>query len=312
MTALLLVVIGAILLVAGAELFAEHVAPVANWLGVTVVGIGILLAGAEPEEAATAVIASLRDAPGLAVGDTIGANFVILTLTLGLAALVAPLPISAKVLKFALAAAVTALGPILALLDGVVTRWEGALLIAVFVVVVVWIWRTDRRPPMLGELAELDEEELAETGGLRDLALALAGIALMVAGGLLAVRGAEGLLDLFGLRESTIGLTVLAFATSAEMLALVWSAGRRGLTEVVVAGAVGCALYNSTVSLGLAAVVRPLAVGSDPRLMATAVAVAVLPLVLFVGRRSGQLGRGPGLALVVAYVAGMLALVASG
>ncbi len=36
----------------------------------------------------------------------------------------------------------------------------------------------------------------------------------MVAGGFLAVRGAEGLLDVFGLGESTIGLTVLAFATS--------------------------------------------------------------------------------------------------
>ncbi len=122
--ALLLVVVGGVLLVVGAELFAEHVAPVANWLGITVVGVGILLAGAEPEEAATAVIAAVRDAPGLAVGDAVGANFVILTLTLGLAALVAPLPISGKVLRFGIAAAATAVAPVLVLLDGVVARWR--------------------------------------------------------------------------------------------------------------------------------------------------------------------------------------------
>lgn len=312
MIAFVLVVVGGALLVAGAELFAEHVARVANWLGITVVGVGILLAGAEPEEAATAVIAAIRDAPGLAVGDTIGANFVILTLTLGLAALVAPIPVSGKVLRFALAAAVTAIGPVLVLLDGVVTRWEGAVLVAVFIAVVVWIWRVDRRPPMLGELAEMDEDELTGRGGVGDLALALSGIGLMVAGGFVAVRGAEGLLDVLGLRESTVGLTVLAFATSAEMLALVWSAGRRGLTEVVVAGAVGCVLYNSTVSLGLAALARPLNVGSDPRLMTMAIVVAALPLALVLGRRKGVLGRGIGALLAATYAVGAITLFAVG
>ena len=58
-----------------------------------------------------------------------------------------------------------------------------------------------------------------------------------------------------------IGLTVLALATSAEMVALVWAARRRGLTEVVVAGTVGAVAYNATVTLGLAALVSPLGLG---------------------------------------------------
>jgi cation:H+ antiporter len=309
---LLYLAAGAVLLVAGAELFAEHVAPVANRLGITILGVGILLAGAEPEEAATAVIASLRDAPGLAIGDAVGANFAILTLTIGLAAVVAPLPISAKVLRFGTVTVVTGVAPLLALADGTVSRIDGALLLAVYVVVVVWIWRADRTPPLLGELAELDEEELEAQGTLWDLAKAVSGIGLMVAGGYLAVRGAEGLLEIWDMAESAVGLTVLALATSAEMLALVWSAGRRGISEVVVAGAVGCAIYNSTVSIGLAAVVRPLEVGGDVRLLAIAAAVAVLPLALHAGRREGHLDRRMGLLLVAIYLAGASTLLVTG
>ena len=54
---------------------------------------------------------------------------------------------------------------------------------------------------------------------------------------------------------------MLALATSAEMVALVWAARRRGLTELVVAGTVGAVAYNATVSLGLAALVSPLGLG---------------------------------------------------
>ena len=81
--------------VGGAELFVENAAGAARRLGVTVVAVGVLLAGAEPEELLTAVLAALRDRPGLAVGDAIGANVTMLTACLGLAALVRPLPAGA-------------------------------------------------------------------------------------------------------------------------------------------------------------------------------------------------------------------------
>ncbi len=54
---------------------------------------------------------------------------------------------------------------------------------------------------------------------------------------------------------------MLALATSAEMVALVWAGRRRGLTGLVVAGAIGAVGYNATVTLGLAALVSPLALG---------------------------------------------------
>ncbi|CAA9322248.1 MAG: hypothetical protein AVDCRST_MAG29-510 [uncultured Nocardioidaceae bacterium] len=86
---------GGALLSAGAELFAEHVVGAARRVGLTTFGLALLLAGAGPEEALVAGLASGRDRPDLAAGDVLGANVVIATLTatsslLGAAVLVAP------------------------------------------------------------------------------------------------------------------------------------------------------------------------------------------------------------------------------
>jgi cation:H+ antiporter len=88
-----LLAVSAVLLVAGAELFAEHAAAAARVLGITVFGAAVLQAGAEPEELITAVIASGRHRPGLAAGHAIGANLIMLTLVLGLAALASPVAV---------------------------------------------------------------------------------------------------------------------------------------------------------------------------------------------------------------------------
>jgi cation:H+ antiporter len=131
----------------------------------------------------------------------------------------------------------------------------------------------------------------------------LLGVVGMVLGGALAVRGASGLVDVLDLGESVIGLTILALATSAEMIALVWSARRRGLSDLVVAGVVGALAYNSTVTLGLAALVSPLLLGTQNVILRVAALTAVLPLALLTARRTGVLPRVVALLLVVAYVA---------
>jgi len=131
-----------------------------------------------------------------------------------------------------------------------------------------------------------------------------------VLGGALAVRGAEGLVDVWRVGESAIGLTVLSLATSAEMVALVWAGRRRGLTGLVVAGAVGAVAYNATVTLGLAALVSPLALGRHNVIATVAVLTSVLPLVLLLGARSGFLPRWVGALLVGGYAVTVALLLA--
>src|SRR5437773_8185882 len=122
-----LLAVSAVLLIAGAELFAENAAAAARGLGITVFGAAFLLAGAEPEEMITAVIASGRHRPGLAAGDAIGANLTMLTLALGLAALARPLPFSGRVRGYALWSALAGGVAALAVARGIVGRWQGGL-----------------------------------------------------------------------------------------------------------------------------------------------------------------------------------------
>jgi cation:H+ antiporter len=303
----LLLVGAAVLLVGGAELFVENAAGAARRLGVTVLAVGILLAGAEPEELLTAVIASLRDRPGLAVGDALGANVTMLTACLGLAALIRPLGVGHRVRQYALMSAVAAGLAVLALLDGRVGRVEGGLLVTAYVGLVALVWWREREPPALGELAELDDAEGADEPRrpAAALLLALAGVALMVVGGDLAVRGAERVVASLGRTDSAVGLTVLALATTAELFALVLSAARHDVPEIAVAGVVGSAAYNATATLGAAALARPL-VADD--VLVPALLGLVLPLVLLLVTRGGQLGRLAGAGLTVTYLVYVVAL----
>lgn len=305
MTGWLLLVGAAVLLLGGAELFVENAAGAARRLGVTVVAVGVLLAGAEPEELLTAVVAAVRDRPGLAAGDAIGANVTMLTACLGLAALVRPLQLAHRVRTYAVLSAVAGGLAVLALLSGDVGRVEGGLLLVAYAALVALVWWREKEPPSLGELAEVDEDG---TDGDEDeqrrpavaLGLAVVGIALMLAGGDLAVRGAIRVVDSLGRTDSAVGLTILALATTAELFALVLTAVRHDVPEIAVAGVVGSATYNATATLGAAALARPLDVEGGG-LLASAVLAALLPLVVVALAIRGRLGRPAGAVLLAGY-----------
>jgi cation:H+ antiporter len=325
-------------LLAGAELFAENAGAAGRRLGVTGLAVGILLAGAEPEELITAVTASLRGRPGIGAGDAIGANVTMLTLTVGLAASIRPLPLRGRVRTYAVGATVAGAAAALVLADGQTGRAEGAALVALYVGLVAVVWVREREAPVIGELVEVVESgdgdddgavaahcaggdsapdiddggDLGGVGGGDEgdggvgvrsavgLALALVGVAVMAAGGSVAVAGAERIVEAMSASDTAVGLTLVALATTAELFALVWSAARRDVSELAVAAIVGSAAYNATATLGAAVLVRP-ASGLDLR--AAAVLAAALPvLVVAAGGGRQALGRVAGLVLVAVYV----------
>src|SRR6266567_4363988 len=301
-----LLAVSAVMLIAGAELFTENAGAAARGLGITVFAAAFLLAGAEPEEMITAVIASGRHRPGLAAGDSIGANLTMLTLVVGLAAVARPLPFGGRVRGYAIWSALAGGLAALAVAGGIVGRWEGGVLLAAYLAGVALLWLRERKPPVIGEIAEASDGRESRPAVL-GLALALGGVALMAAGGWLAVGGAERAVRALGLTDSAVGLTLLALATTAELFALAWAAMRRGISEIAVAGVVGSVAYNATASLGAAALVRPLAVGG---ILVPAIAAAALPLALLGVTARGRLSRPAGAALVIGYATWVTAVLA--
>src|SRR5229473_2182573 len=109
--ALGLLVVGTLLLLLGADWFLDGAGDLARALGMSALVLGVILAGLEPEEMLTAAIASARGAPSLAVGNVIGTNVTIVTLALGLSALITPIVIDIRVRRQALAATLVSILP---------------------------------------------------------------------------------------------------------------------------------------------------------------------------------------------------------
>jgi len=300
---LLLAFAGVACIVWGAETFAEHLSVASVRLGISSFALALLLAGAEPEELATSVTASLRDAPAIAFGDVIGANVAICLVAVGVGAVIAPLPFSARVRRYAFAG--LPLGALAAAFawDGTVSRTEGALLVAAYLVFIAVIWRIERRPPALGETAELEEAEEAEQAQGRvgrELVLVLAGVAAMAVG---AIALVEGIRRISGVEatQTKLGLTVVGFATAFELVVLAWSSARRGISEAVVAAVIGSFAYNATMTLGAGALARPLTLIDAASLhLPWLLMLASLAAVLIAGA-SGRITRSAGVALLVAY-----------
>jgi len=266
--------VAALLLGLGADLFVDNARGLAMGLGTTGLAVGLLLAGAEPEELVTAIIASARGHPEIAAGDAIGANITMLTLVLGALLLLQPLEATMRVRIYASAALASALLAALTLTGGTVTRLEGAILVLAYVGFVSTVIVREHRQA----LATSNGARLQATTPTRWRAalLALAGLVVVTLGGWSAVSGAVRVVASLSLSESGVGLTLVAFATSAELLALLWAARRHEVTELAVAALVGSVVGNATATLGSAAVVRPLESGGTVTAAWVAVGLSML------------------------------------
>src|SRR5947209_854093 len=210
--ALILLLIGTVLLVFGADWFLDGAGDLARALGVSALVLGVLLVGLEPEEMLTAAIASARSAPALAVGNVIGTNVTIVTVALGLSALIFPMVIDRSVRRQALIATLVSIIPVVLLFLGVVTQLEGVLLLVVFVGYTFFLFRTDREA--VRRMAEAEADDDADDEKARHMRprlywkpvlLTFGGLVAMAVGGPAMVEGALRLTQVIGLSQGVVG-----------------------------------------------------------------------------------------------------------
>ncbi len=315
--ALGLLAVGTVLLLLGADWFLDGASDLARVLGVSPLVLGVVLAGLEPEEMLTAAIASARGAPTLAVGNVVGTNVTIVTVALGLSALIFPMVIDRGVRRQALIATLVSIVPIALLFLGIVTQLEGVLLLVVFVGYTIFLFRTDREAVRRMVELEADDDEndddqkpqtarprLEWKSGL----LTIGGLAAMAAGGPAIVEGALRFAQVVGLSQGAVGATIVSLGTGAEMIALGVSAARKKQSDILVGGILGSFAYNLLVTLGLAATIHSIPV--DPRVTFIALPVmVVVHLVLLALIWSGKISRVIGGFLIVTYAVYLIAVV---
>jgi cation:H+ antiporter len=237
----------------------------------------------------------------LALGNAVGSSLANLGLTLGVAALAAPLLQRARLhLPLLVLLAVACLALMAFGLDGAIQRWEGLVLLAGFVAVVALLLRQGRAEP------EPVRQELTAFAQTRtDLALNLLRLAIAVAvlhfGARWVVAGGLGLGQAWGLSPLLVGLLPVAIGSALPEVAAAVIAARRGQGDVVAGHVLGSSLFNLLVIVGGMAAFQPLALpASFVRLELPA--LVVLALVLYPMLRSGrQVSRGEGAVLVAAF-----------
>jgi cation:H+ antiporter len=142
--------------------------------------------------------------------------------------------------------------------------------------------------------------------------LVAAGVALLVIGGDVLLRGAIDLARLAGMTERVIGLTIIAAGTGAPEAATSLMAARRGQGEIALGNVIGSNIFNILGILGITALVSPLAV-SDAMIHSDFVWMLGLSFILFPFMQSGsRIARMEGGVLLAAYGTYLTLLVLNG
>lgn len=313
--------IGLALVTLGAELFSSHVRGAARALGVSAFSLALLVAGAEPEELVTSVVGSLRQLPAVAYGDAIGANMVATLVAAGLALLVAPIAVGrAEHREWALVivAGLVAVG--LGWANGF-GRLAGLLLVGVYALAVTTLLEGGRslesalaNEPVGGSAHRTERGPAGAPRAAtrrRRLELGTFGLGLLaLSGGAWLLTSGLHRLDLPGAERLLVGLTVFGGATSIELCALAITTARRGESRVFAGALLGSLLSNTTMTLGAAALARPLRLSATPGVhrafLAMLVSEAALAGLTWRARRAR---RAIGALLVVAYAGWLVTLV---
>lgn len=314
------IVAGLLLLVLGGEFLVRGASALARRVGISslVVGLTVVSAATSAPELAVTVGAVLSDEPGLAVGNVVGSNIVNVLLILGLSALVIPLVVKQRLVRFDLPLMVAlSVGLLLVSLDGLVSAVDGLVLFSAVVVhgvLTVVLGRREAKSPVrpvgsagsspAADVAGEDEEPPATSAG-RSVLLVVLGVALLVGGATLLVEGAVNIATTLGVSSLVVGLTVVAVGTALPELATAIIAVRRGERDLAVGNVVGSNIFNIGVVLGLPALislegipVASAAVAFDMPVMLAA-ALALLP-VAFTGF---AVARWEGALFVALYLA---------
>lgn len=286
----------------GASLLVESAIRIARHLGLSelVIGLTVVAVGTSAPEFIVSADAAFEGQSGIAIGNVVGSNVFNLGLILGGAALLRAIPTStALVNRDGVVVIAATLSVLVTVLDGVLTRVEGVLLMGALVAYTGYLlWRGV--PPggaVEGELGDGGDEFRQS-----DVPRLLVGLGLIVASGHFLVASASDLARLVGVSEWVIGVTVVAVGTSTPELATSLVAAGRGNHGVSAGNLLGSNVFNLLGVLGLAAVIHPIRFASDVTLDVLLLAAQAV-FVVFLLRSDRQLTRTEGALLVCLNVA---------
>lgn len=311
----ILLIIGFVLLIKGADFFVDGSSSVAKILKVPtiIIGLTVVAFGTSMPELSVSVTAALRGSNDLAVSNVLGSNIFNLLVVLGCCALVKPVAAKWSLLKkeFPFSILITIIlllvdsdFSIMKILDGnqgfVLGRWAGLLFLILFVLYIYATVKSALRSR--AEAKDMEEEEYKTMSPLKSGVYIVIGLIGIVWGGNLVVDSASNIALTFGWSQTFIGLTIVALGTSLPELVTSVVAARKGENDLAVGNVIGSNIFNILLILGVSSFITPITL--DVTAVYDTIILIIASIVVYVSAISKrEIQRKEGILFLVCYFA---------
>jgi cation:H+ antiporter len=316
MLQVLLLVLGLIALVKGADWLVQGASSIARQKQISnmVIGLTIVSFGTSMPELVINLVSSFRGNTEIAIGNVVGSNIANILLILGISAMVFPLSIQRSTIVSEIPFSIIA-----ALLMGFlanaslfmqeplmqISRIDGLILIFFFILFLIYIFKISKE--------EFEGGMGATYTTRKSILMIIGGLVALTLGGKWTVDGAVYLAGFMGMSESFIGLTIVAVGTSLPELFTSAVAAYRREVDIAVGNVIGSNIFNLFWILGLSAIIKPLpfqVTGNMDILMIIFSSILIIIVLPF--GKSSRIERWHGILFVLCYVVYVIYLVQRG
>ena len=316
MLEVVLLVLGFLFIVKGADFLVDGSSSLAKRFGISDIAIGLTIVafGATSPEFMVNVFAGLSGKSQIALSTALGNNIISILLILGIAALIHPLRISRDVAVTEIPLVLLA-SLVLGILandrffdyaeSSTISRTDGLVLIAFFVIFIHHIFEIAR-----SRFQERKPAEIQIHNTWRSLLLIAVGFLGLYLGGQWVLRGAVATASYLGLTESFVAITIISFGMSLPEIVMTIIAAHKKHDGLAVGNVIGSVIFNTFLTLGVTSAINPIPVGGTDNASIFMVAVACLLLFLIViFRKKPVLRRWQGFLFLVLYFSYIIFLV---
>ncbi len=299
---IVLLVVGFVMLIKGADWFVDGAASLAGKFGIPqlVIGLTIVAMGTSAPEAAVSISAAVQGNAGITIGNVVGSNIMNVLVILGLASVIIPIAVKKSTVKFEIpfTIIITAILAVLGLWDNKISRLEGGILWLLFIAYLAYLFIMTKK----GE-AEVEENESKLDKVWKMIVFILIGGGLIVWGSDVTVDAATNIAKFFKMSDQLIGLTIVALGTSLPELITSVTAAKKGSADIAIGNIVGSNIFNVLFVVGTTALITPVVYAQSFLVDSIVAVLTIVLLLLLVLNKDRKLKRWGGAILLVGYVA---------
>ncbi|MCP4117815.1 MAG: calcium/sodium antiporter [Desulfobacteraceae bacterium] len=295
-----ILVVGLVLLYVGSEFLVRGAASTAILLSIkpVIVGLTVVAFATSAPELLVSLVASVKGAGGISVGNILGSNVINIALVLGISAVIQPVTINRQITRFELPYMLAASVVFWVLcMDGRIGFADGALL---FLMLVIFLFFGIRNAK------DRNSEKAPKERSVRAIAInsvmMVAGLIGLAKGADMVVRSAIVMARGIGLSEAFIGISVVALGTSLPELATSAVASSKGESDLSVGNIVGSNLFNICLVMGTVGLLNPMPVQKSLMTFEFPFMVFIAVLLAAIAFGKGRIGRKTGIGFIILFI----------